>query len=146
MFKCNISSTQMSCVKTDEMEHVHSVFITVDILEQHRTTSGCGQQTSICVCSTTNTSCQCALEQGCLSHPSVLPPPFIPPFLIPHPSSFLPSSLLPSLCSSIHQPPWFSLYLTLRGSAACIKYLETDGLVQQPGNLSTGRERGREAA
>lgn len=82
--------------------------------------------------------CKCALEQGCLSHSSVLHPPFISPFLTP-PPHFYPI-LFPPCGSSIYQPPWFSLYLSLWGSAAYIKYLETDGLVQQPSNLSTERE------
>lgn len=69
------------------------------------------------------------------------PPPFTPLFLIP-PPSFHPI-FCPPCGSSIYQPPWFSLYLPLRGSAAHIKYLEADGLVQQPGNLSTERERKR---
>ena len=107
--------------------------------------TGCGQRTSDCVHILTNYY-QCALEQGCLSHPSVLPPPFIPLFPTP-PPSFHPI-LWPPCGSSIYQPPWFSLYLALGGTAAYIKYLETDGLVQQPGNLSTvcvwERERERE--
>lgn len=70
------------------------------------------------------------------------PPSVIPLFLTP------PPSFCPILChpcgSSIYQPPGFSLYLTLEGSAAYIKYLKTDSLVQQPGNHSTERERQRE--
>ncbi len=99
--------------------------------------SGCGQQTSNSLHSLTDDH-QRALERGCISHPSVLPPPVIPLFLTP-PPSFHPIPR-PPCGSSIYQPPWFSLYLALWGSAAYIKYLETGGLVQQPGNLSTERE------
>lgn len=81
--------------------------------------------------------CQCALEQGCLTYPSALPPPFS--CSISYPSSLFPSNLLSSHGSSICQPTWFSLSLTLRS----IKYLETGSLVQQLGNLSTERERQR---
>ena len=70
-----------------------------------------------------------------------------------HSLSFYPSVfssvffLCPSFGSSICQPARFSLYLTLRGNAADIKYLKADGLVKPLGNLSTEKkekETGRE--
>lgn len=98
---------------------------------------GCGQQTNNSVPTLTDYY-QCALEPSCLSHPFVLPPPFTPSL----PPLLLPSCPPLSPCgSSIHQPPWFSLYPALGGSGAYIKYLETGGLVQQPSNLLSERER-----